>query len=61
MNATKKLDSRRLEQGYFFEPTILGGVKPEMGVAQEEIFGPVVALIEVRSFETTVKIGRFSR
>ena len=45
-----------LEHGYFFEPTILDGVKPEMRIAQEEIFGPVVALIEVESFEEAISV-----
>ena len=43
-----------LEHGHFFEPTILDGVQPEMRVAQEEIFGPVVSLIEVDSFEEAI-------
>ncbi|MEO1401695.1 MAG: aldehyde dehydrogenase family protein [Cyanobacteria bacterium J06635_1] len=45
-----------LENGYFFEPTILDGVTPDMRVAQEEIFGPVVSLIEVESFESAIAI-----
>ncbi len=45
-----------LENGYFFEPTILDGVKPEMRIAQEEIFGPVVALIEVESIEEAIAV-----
>ena len=45
-----------LDHGYFFEPTILDGVDPDMRVAQEEIFGPVVALIEVDSFEAAIAI-----
>ncbi|MFB2771454.1 aldehyde dehydrogenase family protein [Pelatocladus sp. BLCC-F211] len=45
-----------LKHGYFFQPTILDEVTPEMRVAQEEIFGPVVALIEVNSFEEAIAI-----
>ncbi|PMB52393.1 aldehyde dehydrogenase [Fischerella thermalis CCMEE 5201] len=45
-----------LENGYFFQPTILDEVTPQMRVAQEEIFGPVVALIEVNSFEEAISI-----
>ena len=36
-----------LEHGHFFQPTILTGVRPEMRVAQEEIFGPVLSVIRV--------------
>ncbi|MPZ15702.1 MAG: aldehyde dehydrogenase family protein [Chloroflexi bacterium] len=35
----------RLAGGTFFEPTVLTGVSPEMRVAQEEIFGPVLSVI----------------
>ncbi|KAF3884757.1 MULTISPECIES: aldehyde dehydrogenase family protein [Nostocales] len=45
-----------LQNGYFFQPTILDFVTPQMRVAREEIFGPVVALIEVRSFEEAIAI-----
>lgn len=45
-----------LQHGYFFQPTILDEVTPEMRVAREEIFGPVVALIEVNSFEEAIAI-----
>ncbi|PMB04433.1 aldehyde dehydrogenase [Fischerella thermalis CCMEE 5196] len=45
-----------LENGYFFQPTILDEVTPQMRVAQEEIFGPVVALIKVNSFEEAISI-----
>jgi alpha-ketoglutaric semialdehyde dehydrogenase len=45
-----------LQQGYFFQPTILDEVTPKMRVAREEIFGPVVVLIEVNSFEEAIAI-----
>jgi acyl-CoA reductase-like NAD-dependent aldehyde dehydrogenase len=45
-----------LKNGYFFQPTILDDVTPKMRVAREEIFGPVVALIEVTSFEQAIAI-----
>jgi alpha-ketoglutaric semialdehyde dehydrogenase len=44
------------EQGCFFQPTILDGVTPNMRVAREEIFGPVVVLMEVTSFEEAIEI-----
>jgi acyl-CoA reductase-like NAD-dependent aldehyde dehydrogenase len=48
--------SGELQQGNFFQPTILDNVTPQMRVAREEIFGPVVALIEVNSYEEAVAI-----
>ncbi len=40
----------RFDRGFFFAPTIFDGVEPGMRVAQEEIFGPVLA---VQTFEDT--------
>lgn len=42
--------------GYFLEPAVFSGVKPHMRIAQEEIFGPVVALLECSSYEEGVGI-----
>jgi aldehyde dehydrogenase (NAD+) len=43
--------------GTFFEPTVLGGVTPEMRVAREEVFGPVVSLMEFETFEQAIEIA----
>jgi aldehyde dehydrogenase (NAD+) len=43
--------------GTFFEPTILAGVTPAMRIAREEVFGPVVALMEFTTFEEAVEIA----
>jgi aldehyde dehydrogenase (NAD+) len=43
--------------GTFFEPTVLGGVTPTMRIAREEVFGPVVSLIEFATFEEAVEIA----
>ncbi len=42
--------------GYFYRPTIFDQVAPAMRIAQEEIFGPVLSLIEVGSFEEATEI-----
>ena len=44
-------------EGHFIRPTILADVKPEARVAQEEIFGPVLAVIPARDFEEGVRIA----
>jgi aldehyde dehydrogenase (NAD+) len=46
-----------LPQGYFFQPTLLDRVSPEMRVAREEIFGPVLSIIEVGSLDEAVEIN----
>jgi 1-pyrroline-5-carboxylate dehydrogenase len=45
------------EGGYFLEPTVFAGVAPDAAIAQEEIFGPVLALIEVESFEHGLQVA----
>ena len=45
------------DKGYFVQPTIIGGIKPNDRLAQEEIFGPVNALIKVNSFEEGVEVA----
>jgi aldehyde dehydrogenase (NAD+) len=43
--------------GTFFEPTVFAGVTPSMRIAREEVFGPVVALIEFSTFDEAVEIA----
>jgi aldehyde dehydrogenase (NAD+) len=43
-------------KGYFIEPTIFAGVAPEMRIAQEEIFGPVVSVIKAEDLENAIQI-----
>jgi aldehyde dehydrogenase (NAD+) len=42
--------------GYFFQPTIFDQVTPSMRIAQEEIFGPVLPIIEVKGFEEAIEV-----
>ena len=42
--------------GYFYEPTIFSKVSPKMRIAQEEIFGPVTALIKVKNFDEAIRV-----
>ncbi|MEC0264580.1 alpha-ketoglutaric semialdehyde dehydrogenase GucD [Paenibacillus anseongense] len=48
---------RDLEAGYFVEPTIFENISSSMTIAQEEIFGPVLALIKVDSLEEAIQIA----
>jgi len=42
--------------GYFYRPTIFDQVTPSMRIAQEEIFGPVLSIVEVKSFEEAIEV-----
>ncbi len=43
--------------GWFVEPTIFAGVKPEMRIAQEEVFGPVLSVIPFDDEDEAVRIA----
>lgn len=45
------------EQGYFLQPTLLAGVRNDMRVAQEEIFGPIASLIPFDDDEQAIAIA----
>jgi aldehyde dehydrogenase (NAD+) len=47
----RQLTDGALAHGHFVEPTVFDGVKSSMRLAQEEIFGPVVAVTRVKDFE----------
>jgi aldehyde dehydrogenase (NAD+) len=44
-------------RGFFVEPTVFGDVDPKMRIAQEEIFGPVVAVMRCHDLDEAVAIG----
>ncbi len=42
--------------GYYIQPTVITGIKPKARISQEEIFGPVLAVIKSKDFEDGLKI-----
>lgn len=50
-------ESTLAKQGYFIEPTVIADVQPNARIAQEEIFGPVLAIIKAKDFEDSIKIA----
>ncbi|MDO8538545.1 MAG: aldehyde dehydrogenase family protein, partial [archaeon] len=44
-------------KGFFFEPTIFNDVSPNARIAKEEIFGPVLSIIEFNEFDEAIKIA----
>jgi aldehyde dehydrogenase (NAD+) len=49
-----------LENGYFVRPTVLGRVTPEMEIAREEVFGPVLSLMTYESESDAIRIANDS-
>src|SRR5437899_1737694 len=46
-----------IEKGYFVRPTVFSGVRPDMTIAQEEIFGPVLSIIPYDDEDDAVRIA----
>ncbi|KRE75132.1 MULTISPECIES: aldehyde dehydrogenase family protein [Micrococcaceae] len=49
-----------LDRGYFVKPTVFTGVTPDMTIAREEIFGPVLAVMPYRDEDDAVRIANDS-
>lgn len=53
----KRITANGMEKGCFIEPTVFTGVTPDMTIAKEEIFGPVLALLRVSDFDEAVRVA----
>jgi succinate-semialdehyde dehydrogenase/glutarate-semialdehyde dehydrogenase len=55
------IGGRRVDQkGFFYEPTVLAGVRPGMAAFDEETFGPVAAVISARDEEEAIRLANAS-
>jgi len=45
------------KDGFFIEPTVIADVEPNATIAQEEIFGPVLAIIKARDYDDALRIA----
>ena len=61
VRAISSTEQRLPEHGYFLRPTILADVEPEMVVAQEEIFGPVLTVIPFADDADAVRLANASQ
>jgi aldehyde dehydrogenase (NAD+) len=52
-----RLTGGAYDKGYFIAPTIFAGVTPEMTIAQDEIFGPILGVMKARDFEDAMRIA----
>ncbi len=53
----ERLQDGSLKNGFFIQPTVFGDVSPNMRIAQEEIFGPVVSVVECNDLDHAIDIG----
>lgn len=49
-----------LQNGHFVAPTVLTGVRPDMRIAQEEVFGPVIAILEAQNLDEAIAMANHS-
>jgi alpha-ketoglutaric semialdehyde dehydrogenase len=55
-----RADEGTLAKGFFVRPTVFDRVRPDMRIAQEEVFGPVLSVIRVESFEEAMAAANAS-
>jgi len=53
----KRPAGKDFERGYWVEPTVFGDVHPQMRIAREEIFGPVLSVFSWRDEEATIELA----
>ncbi|WP_254546811.1 aldehyde dehydrogenase family protein [Halomarina pelagica] len=51
------LDDGPRANGYFVQPTVFADVDPDMRIAQEEIFGPVLSVVKVSDLEEAIRVA----
>ena len=53
----KRSTGNGLDRGYFVEPTVFDRVTPDMRIAREEIFGPVLSVLRVKDFDEAMQVA----
>ncbi len=53
----KRAEGEGLENGYFVEPTVFDHVTPDMRIAREEIFGPVLSVLRVKDLDQAMEVA----
>jgi malonate-semialdehyde dehydrogenase (acetylating)/methylmalonate-semialdehyde dehydrogenase len=48
------------EDGFYVGPTVIDGVRPDMRIAQEEVFGPVLAIVRTRDLDEAIEVENAS-
>jgi succinate-semialdehyde dehydrogenase/glutarate-semialdehyde dehydrogenase len=58
LGATALVGGKRIDgEGFYFEPTVLGNVRPGMPAYQEETFGPVAAVIRAKNADDALRVA----
>jgi lactaldehyde dehydrogenase/glycolaldehyde dehydrogenase len=57
----KRPSKDRFQKGHWYEPTVIVNVKQDMPIMQEEVFGPVVPIMEFSDFDEAIALANDSR
>jgi lactaldehyde dehydrogenase/glycolaldehyde dehydrogenase len=57
----RKLTEGPFSRGYWYEPTVIVGVQQSMKIMQEEVFGPVIPIMEFSDFDEALTLANDSR
>ena len=53
----RRAGGARLSKGWFYKPTVFAGVKPGNRLEQEEVFGPVLAVVRINSLDQAIRVN----
>ena len=53
----RRAGGERLRKGWFYRPTVFAGVKPGDRLEQEEVFGPVLAVVRINSLDQAIRVN----
>ena len=56
-----RMQGHEFGKGYWYEPTVLTGVRQDMEIMQQEIFGPVIPVMEFRDFDEGLALANDSK
>lgn len=56
-----RLTGGEYDKGYWYAPTVLGGVRQDMDIMQQEIFGPIIPIMEFEDFDEGLSLANDSR
>jgi aldehyde dehydrogenase (NAD+) len=57
----ERLTGARYDKGWFVAPTVFDRVRADCGIAQDEIFGPVLSVIRVKDFDEALQVANSVR
>lgn len=60
LSGGKRPEGAAFQKGFWYEPTILAGIKQDMRIVHEELFGPVLPVIKFKTFDEAIQYANDS-